>query len=141
MMCVKIQIQRSGICFSNEAFGIVNKIKKFNYKNIYLSEKTKSSNKFFELVINEIYNTLKKTYDEDNTLKNIEKMKRFYPELAINFKEWLSNYWNLPREQWSKNDEIFNIKDEKDYCKAIIYYISGMTDNYAIDVYNKIIGF
>ena len=36
---------------------------------------------------------------------------------------------------------LFDIENEKDYCKAIIYYISGMTDNFAIDTYNKIIGF
>jgi len=29
----------------------------------------------------------------------------------------------------------------KDYYKSIIYYISGMTDNFAIDTYYKIIGF
>ena len=34
---------------------------------------------------------------------------------------------------------LFKIEDKKDYFKAIIYYISGMTDNYAIDMYNKII--
>ena len=28
-----------------------------------------------------------------------------------------------------------------DFKQAIIYYISGMTDNYAIDMYNKIISF
>ena len=33
------------------------------------------------------------------------------------------------------------IDDEKSFSKAIIYYISGMTDNFAIDTYNKIIGF
>ena len=38
-------------------------------------------------------------------------------------------------------DEILRLKKEKDFCKAIIYYISGMTDNYAIEIYNKIIRF
>ena len=33
------------------------------------------------------------------------------------------------------------MKDEKEFYQAIIYYISGMKDNYAIDMYNKIIGF
>ena len=40
-----------------------------------------------------------------------------------------------------QNDIIVNMDDEKSFSKAIIYYISGMTDNFAIDTYNKIIGF
>ena len=28
-----------------------------------------------------------------------------------------------------------------DFYKAIIYYISGMTDNFAIEIYNEIINF
>ena len=35
----------------------------------------------------------------------------------------------------------FNIENEKEFYKAIIYYISGMTDNYAIEMYNRVIGF
>ena len=33
------------------------------------------------------------------------------------------------------------IENPKDYYKAIIYYISGMTDNYAIETFNRIIKF
>ena len=57
------------------------------------------------------------------------------------FELWLSNYWNKVRPGINLNSVIFDIEDEKEYYKAIIYYISGMTDNYAIDMYNKIIRF
>ena len=39
------------------------------------------------------------------------------------------------------NKVLFSIDDNTDFYKCIIYYISGMTDNFAIDTYNKIIGF
>lgn len=131
----------NGLCFSNKTFNIINEIKKFNYQNIYLSERIRPSNEYFKLVLNEIYNTLKKTYNEEGTTKQINNVKKYYPELINNFEEWLANYWNLERDTRCKNDVLFNIKDKKDFCKAIIYYISGMTDNFAIGVYNKIIGF
>ena len=35
----------------------------------------------------------------------------------------------------------FSIDNAKDFYKAIIYYISGMTDNFAIEIYNEIINF
>lgn len=131
----------NGLCFSNKTFNIINEIKKFNYQNIYLSERIRPSNEYFKLVLNEIYNTLKKTYNEEGTTKQINNVKKYYPELINNFEEWLANYWNLERDTRCKNDVLFNIQDKKDFCKAIIYYISGMTDNFAIGVYNKIIGF
>ena len=68
-------------------------------------------------------------------------MKKIYPELFYSFEEWLSRYWNIERSKIFKNDVLFNIENESDYYKSIIYYISGMTDNFAIDIYNKIIGF
>ena len=64
-----------------------------------------------------------------------------YPKVANDFETWLSSYWNINREEKYKNSVIFDISNLKDFCKAIIYYISGMTDNYAIEMYNSIIGF
>lgn len=124
-----------GLCFSNNMFNLVNEIKRFNYKNIYLTEKLIEATKFFDLVLKSIYEFLKKSY------KNPEEMRKIAPELIADFEIWLKNYWNLERYPINKNSVIFNIDDEKDYYKAIIYYISGMTDNYAMDMYNKIIRF
>ena len=131
----------NGLCFSDDTYNLIKEIKLFNYKNIYLSDRLKPSTNYFKIVLNEIYNTLKKTYNGSKTLENINNMKRFYPDILNSFEDWLSNYWNLPRKESSKNDVIFNLENEKDYYKAIIYYISGMTDNFAIEMYNKIIGF
>ena len=121
-----------GLCFSEEIFELIKEIKDFNYKYIYLSERLKPSTKYFELVLNQIYDTL-------NNSK--ENLKRFYPELFKDFEDWLSYYWNLPRNKNAKNKAIFDLNDRNSYSQAIIYYIAGMTDNYAIDMYNKIVGF
>lgn len=131
----------SGLCFSEETFNLVKEIKAFNYKNIYLSERIKPGRRYFNLVINEIYNTLKSAYDGKNTIAKFEKMKKVYPTVFEGFEQWLSNYWNLQRDNSFQNDIIINVENEKDFSKAIIYYISGMTDNFAINEYNKIIGF
>ena len=130
-----------GLCFSDATFELIKEIKSFNYTNIYLSDRLKPSNRYFNVVLNEIYNTLKKSYNGNKTIENINKMKKIYPELFYSFEEWLSRYWNIERSKIFKNDVLFNIENESDYYKSIIYYISGMTDNFAIDIYNKIIGF
>ena len=139
-LCNNSSVEK-GLCFSEKIFNILNDIKLFNYKNIYLSEKIKPSIRYFKLVLSEIYNILKKTYNGENTLENIKIMKKSYPDLINNFEEWLSDYWNLKRKDNLKNDVLFNIYKQKEYYKAIIYYMSGMTDNFAIEMYNKIIGF
>lgn len=141
MICVKILLPKSGLCFSEETFNLVKEIKKFNYKNIYLSDRLKPSNEYFKLVLNQIYATLKKLYEGTKTIENINNIKKFYPKLCNSFEDWLSNYWNLQRKDIAKNDIVFNMEKVEDYCKAIIYYISGMTDNFAIEIYNEIIGF
>lgn len=133
-LCTNSSVEK-GLCFSDKMYETINKLKKFNYEKIYLSDKLMKSTHYFKLVLNNIYDLLKESYYNKN------KARTICPELLYNFEEWLANYWNLERASINKNNIIFDIKDEKDYCKAILYYISGMTDNYAIEMYNKIIRF
>ena len=124
-----------GFKFSDDAFNFINNLKEFNYKYIYNDERLKPSNAYFELVINTIYETLKRYYGEK------EHIKKMYPEIIKDFEDWLKLYWNKERPDTCKNKVVFNTSDEEEFCQAIIYYISGMTDNYAISTYNKIIRF
>ena len=139
-LCENSSIEK-GLCFSEKTFKLINELKKFNYVNIYKSDVIKPSIEYFKLIINEIYNILKNLYNGNNTYLNIQNIRRFYPKLMNSFEEWLKNYWNLERKDNFKNDVIINMDNEKEYYKAIIYYISGMTDNFAIDIYNEIVRF
>ena len=139
-LCENSSIE-NGLCFSGKTFKLVKEIKEFNYKNIYKTTKVNAAKRYFRILLHEIYYTLKSAYDGANTLEKIEQMKKIYPRVFTRFEEWLSDYWNLERKETNYNDILFDITNEKDYCKAIIYYISGMTDNFAIDTYNRIIGF
>ena len=132
-----------GLCFSDDAFELMNKIKAFNYKNIYCCKELIPSHHFFELVLNEIFNTLKSTFDYNNTLQHLKDISKFYPNLGNNFLSFLCNYCDLGnRDNLNlKNQILFDISNKSDYYKAILYYISGMTDNFAIDTYNEIIRF
>ena len=85
------------------------------------------------LILNTIYDNLKETYS------NKERILKVCPELVMDFENWISSYSNINRSENNKNSVVFNINNQKEYCKAVIYYISGMTDNFAIKMYNKII--
>lgn len=132
-----------GLIFSDESLQLLDSIKAFNYKNIYYSDKVLASEKYFELVLTQIFEILKSAYDTENTLENLNKMKKNYNSVVTPFIKWINCYWNLTdRENTNlQNKVLFDVNNKKDYLKAIIYYISGMTDNYAIECYNNIIGF
>ncbi|MBR3249085.1 MAG: HD domain-containing protein [Clostridia bacterium] len=134
---------KKGLCFSKEKFDLLNNIKKFNYEKIYGSKKVRKSDKYFSLIINEFYELLKSAYDGSNTLEHLRELQHFYPTLIETFIDWISCYWNLTDRTNSnlKNKIIFNIDNKQDYYKAIIYFISGMTDNFAIDTYMEMISF
>lgn len=134
---------KNGLCFSDYCINLLNKIKSFNYKNIYLSQRLQPSNKYFNLIINDIYDILKNTFDGINTIKNLDKLLTYYPKLINSFKNWIYRYYNLPYRENDKlkNQIIFDITQKKDFYRGILYFISGMTDNFAIEIYNEIIRF
>ena len=132
-----------GLCLSENALNLMNRIKAFNYKYIYASDRIKPSTRYFRVVINEIYNLLKSMYDGQNTLNKLNDVSDIYPNLCKGFINFITDYYDFDNREnlRLKNKVLFSIDNEKDFYKAIIYYISGMTDNFAISCYNEIIGF
>lgn len=130
-----------GIRLSKTVVEMMDKIKSFNYKYIYGAKRMMPSNKYFELVINQIFDILINTYEEENTPNKILEMSKYYPNLSNNFYNWIVKYWNIGNRTGLNNKIIFDINKKEDYIQAIIYYISGMTDKFAIDMYNEIIHF
>lgn len=77
-------------------------------------------------------------------------MKRFYPILMKSFAEWLARYCNravvagddflIKIASNCDNDKIYgDLVDEETYIQAILDFISGMTDRFAIKVYNELL--
>ena len=132
-----------GLCLSENALNLMNRMKAFNYKYIYASDRIKPPTRYFRVVINEIYNLLKSMYDGKNTLNKLKNVSDIYPNLCRSFMNFMNNYYDLGNREISKlkNKVLFSIESERDFYKSIIYYISGMTDNFAIEIYNEIIHF
>ena len=81
-----------GLVFSDSFLELMNKIKDFNYENIYNAKVMQPSNNYFYVVINQIYNTLKEAYDGENTFNNLSKLGKFCPNLVREFIGWFKNY-------------------------------------------------
>ncbi len=119
----------------------MNKIKAFNYKNIYLCNRILPSDRYASLVLNEIYGILKSAYDGDKTFDKLNQLRKFYSNLIEGFVEWIEQYISIENRGNLKNTILFDMQKESDYLIAIITYISGMTDKFAVDTYNEIVGF
>lgn len=134
-----------GIGFSEPLYQTINKIKIFNYKNIYLHPRIEHYTKFSKLIIETIFQELETIFDSNNLEQNIKSEKLIYPKLIENFENWLikySNYKNEVRiERKYNNKIIYNISKNIDYQKAIIDYISSMTDIFALNSFNDLLKF
>lgn len=141
-LCKNSSIE-NGLCFSEEKLKLIDNIKSYNYQNIYSHPRLEASNEYFRVVINRIYNTLKNAYTTNDLEHNFEKLEKFYPQTITGFREYLDRYSELKgREKNSNLKNTIIYKSTKDYyLKSIIDYIAGMTDNYAIDIYNEILRF
>ena len=138
-----------GICLSDTFSEQLKAIKDFNYEFIYKNKRLDAFTEYARLVITQIFETLLDAYDGEETIEELKRRAEFYPELMGAFADWISkfcepklNMFGNTTEKTIKcqNRKIYSHLETKEiYMGAIIDYISGMSDNYAIKVFNELI--
>lgn len=133
---------QNGISLSNKTLQLMNELKKFNYKNIYNHWKINNYREYAKLIINSIYQMLKRFYRKEKTLDELKRYTVIYPVLSEVFSEWLLKY-SYPdrRPDRFKNKILYDMSKKSDYCHSVLDFISGMTDIFAIKIFNEIIMF
>lgn len=137
---------QDGLCFSDEIMQFINTVYEFNFKNIYDNERLDIYKKFINLVINSIFNILADLYKGEDTLNNFDYKKKSYcyPTLVSKFYEWLKKYSNMEYSYQKNKDhfkKIYNLDSRESYLLAIIDFISGMTDNFALKIFKELTSF
>ena len=140
---------QNGICMSPQFNDQLNEIKAFNYKHIYLHDRLEPFKHYSELVLTQIFNALLSFYDGKYTWNLLAKNKRFTPILIDSFEKWLARYCAEPvipdgelkaLSLQCENEKIYQeLQTEEIYIQAIIDYISGMTDRFAIALFNELL--
>lgn len=138
-----------GICLSETFHQQLKEIKQFNYEFIYRNKRLDAFTKYARLVLEQIFLTLLDAYDGENTVNELRKRAEFYPELMGAFADWISKFCETELDMFSNitertvkcmNRKIYGyLETEEIYMGAILDYISGMSDNYAIRVFNELI--
>ncbi|MBE6791448.1 MAG: HD domain-containing protein [Ruminococcaceae bacterium] len=138
-----------GICLSETFHEQLKEIKQFNYEFIYRNKRLDVFTKYARLVLEQIFLSLLDCYDGEDTLEKLRKQAEIYPELMGAFADWLSKFVETAPDMFMnitektvkcRNRKIYgHLETEEIYMGAIIDYISGMSDTYAIKVFNELI--
>lgn len=135
----------TGLSLSEKYYKLIKDVKVFNYTHIYKHPRIESYKEYSDKVINTIYSFLASYAQYPDLLYKLTESGKQFPMLMNSFHNWLIKYSNVNEElKFSRryeNEVIYNLKNENEYKKAIVDFIAGMTDNFAIKVYHEIITF
>ena len=85
--------------------------------------------------------TLIKIENVDLSIQRIEDGLEHYPVLKDAFLEWMIQYSNISKHRKKisgfDNKTTYDIRDREQYVRAVIDFISGMTDNFALNVFEE----
>ncbi len=151
----------SGLCLSEPMSRQLSDIKDFDYKHTYLNDRIQPFNNYSRLVLRELFAKLMSFYD-DKGLTDImaHAIERNYDDLSYvkSFFEWLLNYVELDEIDMKKkvfmdkkddfarlrqildNTKTYKKVEKKEYyIRAVIDFLAGMTDKYAVGAFNQLI--
>lgn len=130
-----------GLCFSNEASEAMDEVLKMNQKYIYFHPRLNAYKDYGERIIKTVWSALMDWCSDFNGKRDYY-FKQF-PMLARGFTDWLENYEDIsPRPENLANRVIYRKEEgEKMYHRAVIDYISGMTDRFIEKLYKEQISF
>lgn len=136
-----------GICFSDTFLKQINDLRNFNTDYIYSHKRLKAFQEYSEMVINNIFEILLEMYNGTYTLEKLKEANSFSDTLVSSFSKWLARYCNqkIIRDNDLKelslkceNQKIYNELESREiYIQAILDYIAGMTDRFAVKIFNE----
>ncbi len=118
-------------------------IKKFNYDHIYNHERLDTYKKYVDIVINSLFESLMRHRNKRTGLFNYHTSSRNYPKLSSHFLDWVKKY-SINHETKVKHKDhckLYDLSLEKEYIQAVVDFISGMTDQFAILMFQEVITF
>lgn len=138
-----------GISLSPQFFEQMKELKEFNYEHIYKNSRLIPFQHYSELVLSQIFETLLACYDGRHTWAALAEKRECYPFLMDSFEHYLARYCNeeiIPKGALHElclqceNEKIYlDLEEKTQYVQAILDYISGMTDRFAIKAFQDLL--
>lgn len=139
-----------GIRLSDNFYQQMLSVRDFNIEKIYRHDRLKPFEKYASLIIHELFDLLLNTYADGNYWSLLAKEKKHAPTLIGSFEKWLAKYCEidtLPSAYQQYSEKYMNIKiygklsAKETYIQAILDYISGMTDRFAVKAFQELLSF
>jgi len=138
-----------GITMSEKHMTLLNDIKRFNYANIYNHPRLLPFRRYAALILTEMFEALMQRYAGPDTVRVLFEESKTYPMLFGEFARYIAKYTALDISEfpWGKrisdgyvNEKIYgNLETKELYAQAVLDYLSGMTDSYAIRLFQELI--
>ncbi len=137
-----------GMGFSPAFFEQIKELKAFNYERIYSHPRLAPFARYSDMVLRELFNVLYACFDGKHTWAALSDISAHYPSLAGHFERHLARLSDesiVPDKMKElallcDNEKIYGcLEDEKTYVAAILDFLSGMTDRFAIKDYEELL--
>lgn len=138
---------QNGIRLSENYFKLINMILHFNCECIYEHKRLRHYHEYANLIIVSIFDALNEMYQGTDTFNdyNLKEWTKRFPMLTKHFYGWLMKFSDLNaagiRIHEYNNELLYYLYDKLDYIQAVIDFISGMTDQFALSIFNEITSF
>lgn len=139
-----------GLCLSENMQAQLTEIKRFNYDNIYHNKRLEPYKKYSKLILTQIFDVLINHYRGANTLEYLLEINFDKREFVKDFALWLMQYCENDFSDGLRtlkptlspfNKKIYgDLSKEGVYIQAVIDFIAGMTDNYAYNCFEELLG-
>lgn len=134
-----------GIRFSERRLELMKGLRQLSNDLIYEHPRLNQFKKQAKLVLESIFDVLSSCYAGKDTFTELAARLSPYPLLRDTFSDWITKYTDinqLGRERRGyENKVIYDMGNECNYFRAIIDYMSGMTDSFALKVFDELTRF
>ena len=137
----------AGLSFSPSVFNLMNDLMEFSILRIYSHRRLQAFAKYAELMLTQLFEHLAAYCTADGQsaaiIQHLEQDYATYPELCGNFRAYLRKYAypveGNSRSALNGNKPIYDLESKEGYYQAIIDFLSGMTDHYAMKTFQELI--
>ncbi len=131
----------SGLRFEKNHFTFIGRIRRFSYEYIYSHPRLQLFQRYADVVLRSIFDTLMAA----GSIEGAREQARSFPLLMGHFSEYLVKYGvadeGVRREKRYENAVVYDLEKPADFCRAVVDFISGMTDSFALRVFDELTRF
>lgn len=134
-VCQESSLEK-GIALSKAADQVMKIVMAYNYQKIYHHPRLAVFDDYVSLIIHSMAALLEKAYQGSQTYVKLAALRQDYPILIGYFITWLETY-DVKKSPLG----IYRLNNQKDYLRAIMDYISGMTDTFMLKAFQELVSF